>query len=160
MLAAAASRPRKARSHLLDCRAALHPQGVHEIRAIHVEISTGERNPGRELVPAARSQFFESVDVCRLATADVVGGAKIKEILDPGPSKLVNAVSNSRVPKITVLTGGSYGAGNYALCGKAFDPRFIYAWPTARNAVMGAAQATGTLLDVMIASLNFHPILK
>jgi 3-methylcrotonyl-CoA carboxylase beta subunit len=69
-------------------------------------------------------------------------------------AKLVNAVSNSRVPKITLLTGGSYGAGNYALCGKAFDPRFIYAWPTARNAVMGAAQATGTLLDVMIASFK------
>ncbi len=69
-------------------------------------------------------------------------------------AKLVNAVSNSRVPKITLITGGSYGAGNYALCGKAFDPRFIYAWPTARNAVMGAAQATNTLLDVMIASLK------
>jgi acetyl-CoA carboxylase carboxyltransferase component len=69
-------------------------------------------------------------------------------------AKLVNAVSNSRVPKITILTGGSYGAGNYALCGKAFDPRFIYAWPTARNAVMGPAQATNTLLDVMIASIK------
>jgi acetyl-CoA carboxylase carboxyltransferase component len=69
-------------------------------------------------------------------------------------AKLVNAVSNSRVPKITILTGGSYGAGNYALCGKAFDPRFIYAWPTARCAVMGPAQATGTLLDVMIASIK------
>jgi 3-methylcrotonyl-CoA carboxylase beta subunit len=69
-------------------------------------------------------------------------------------AKLVNAVSNSRVPKITLITGGSYGAGNYALCGKAFDPRFIYAWPTARNAVMGAAQATNTLLDVMVASLK------
>ncbi len=69
-------------------------------------------------------------------------------------AKLVSAVSNSRVPKITLITGGSYGAGNYALCGKAFDPRFIYAWPTARCAVMGPAQATNTLLDVMIASLK------
>lgn len=69
-------------------------------------------------------------------------------------AKLVNAVSNSRVPKITILTGGSYGAGNYALCGKAFDPRFIYAWPTARCAVMGPAQATNTLLDVMVASIK------
>jgi acetyl-CoA carboxylase carboxyltransferase component len=69
-------------------------------------------------------------------------------------AKLVSAVSNSRVPKITLLTGGSYGAGNYALCGKAFDPRFIYAWPTARCAVMGPAQATNTLLDVMVASLK------
>jgi acetyl-CoA carboxylase carboxyltransferase component len=69
-------------------------------------------------------------------------------------AQLVNAVSNSRVPKITLITGGSYGAGNYALCGKAFDPRFIYGWPTARNAVMGASQATNTLLDVMIASFK------
>ncbi|HUE74460.1 MAG TPA: acyl-CoA carboxylase subunit beta [Pirellulaceae bacterium] len=69
-------------------------------------------------------------------------------------AKLVSAVSNCRVPKITLLTGGSYGAGNYALCGKAFDPRFIYAWPTARCAVMGPSQATGTLLDVMVASLK------
>jgi acetyl-CoA carboxylase carboxyltransferase component len=69
-------------------------------------------------------------------------------------AKLVNAVSNSRVPKLTILTGGSYGAGNYALCGKAFDPRFIYAWPTARCAVMGPAQATKTLLDVMVSSLK------
>jgi acetyl-CoA carboxylase carboxyltransferase component len=69
-------------------------------------------------------------------------------------AKLVNAVSNSRVPKITIITGGSYGAGNYALCGKAFDPRFIYAWPTGRCAVMGAAQATNTLLDVMVASVK------
>jgi len=69
-------------------------------------------------------------------------------------AKLVNAVSNCRVPKITLVTGGSYGAGNYALCGKAFDPRFIYAWPSARMAVMGPAQATGTLLEVMVASLK------
>ncbi len=69
-------------------------------------------------------------------------------------AKLVSAVSNSRVPKITLITGGSYGAGNYALCGKAFDPRFIYAWPTARCAVMGPAQATNTLLDVMVSSLK------
>ena len=57
-------------------------------------------------------------------------------------AKLVNAISNSRVPKITVIIGGSFGAGNYALCGKAFDPRFIFAWPTARCAVMGGDQAT------------------
>jgi acetyl-CoA carboxylase carboxyltransferase component len=69
-------------------------------------------------------------------------------------AKLVSAVSNSRVPKLTLITGGSFGAGNYALCGKAFDPRFIFAWPNARCAVMGAQQATNTLLDVMIASLK------
>jgi 3-methylcrotonyl-CoA carboxylase beta subunit len=69
-------------------------------------------------------------------------------------AKLVNAISNSRVPKITVITGGSFGAGNYALCGKAFDPRFIFAWPNARYAVMGAEQATSTLLDVTVKSLE------
>lgn len=69
-------------------------------------------------------------------------------------AKLVNAISNSRVPKLTVIMGGSFGAGNYALCGKAFDPRFIFAWPNARCAVMGGEQATSTLLDITIKSLK------
>jgi 3-methylcrotonyl-CoA carboxylase beta subunit len=64
-------------------------------------------------------------------------------------AKLVNAVSNSTVPKITVVVGGSFGAGNYALCGKAYDPRFILAWPNARYAVMGAAQASDTVFSVL-----------
>ncbi len=61
-------------------------------------------------------------------------------------AKLVNAVSNSTVPRITIIVNGSFGAGNYALCGKAFDPHFIFAWPCAKYAVMGGAQAAGTLL--------------
>jgi acetyl-CoA carboxylase carboxyltransferase component len=69
-------------------------------------------------------------------------------------AKLVNAISNSVVPKITLITGGSYGAGNYALCGKAFDPRFIFAWPTAKYAVMGGDQAAGTLLDIQVQALK------
>jgi acetyl-CoA carboxylase carboxyltransferase component len=69
-------------------------------------------------------------------------------------AKLVNAISNSVVPKLTLITGGSFGAGNYALCGKAFDPRFIFAWPTARYAVMGGDQAATTLLDVQVAALK------
>jgi 3-methylcrotonyl-CoA carboxylase beta subunit len=69
-------------------------------------------------------------------------------------AKLVNAISNSRVPKITLIIGGSYGAGNYAMCGKAFDPRFIFAWPTARYAVMGSQQAAKTVLDINIAALK------
>jgi 3-methylcrotonyl-CoA carboxylase beta subunit len=64
-------------------------------------------------------------------------------------AKLVNAVSNSIVPKITVVVGGSFGAGNYAMCGKAYDPRFIVAWPTARYAVMGAAQASDTVFTIL-----------
>jgi 3-methylcrotonyl-CoA carboxylase beta subunit len=63
-------------------------------------------------------------------------------------AKLVNAVSNATVPKVTVVVGGSFGAGNYALCGKAFDPNFIFAWPGARYAVMGAQQAAGTLVSL------------
>ena len=69
-------------------------------------------------------------------------------------AKVVNVISNSRVPKITVITGGSYGAGNYAMCGKAFDPRLIFAWPNARYAVMGAKQAATTILDINIAALK------
>ena len=64
-------------------------------------------------------------------------------------AKLVNAVSNSVVPKITVIVGGSFGAGNYAMCGKAYDPRFIVAWPTARYAVMGASQASDTVFSIL-----------
>ncbi len=69
-------------------------------------------------------------------------------------AKLVNAISNSVVPKITLITGGSFGAGNYALCGKAFDPRFILAWPTAQYAVMGGNQAASVLLDVQLQALK------
>ncbi|WP_343704445.1 carboxyl transferase domain-containing protein [Chitinophaga sp.] len=69
-------------------------------------------------------------------------------------AKLVNAVANSVVPKITVIIGNSYGAGNYAMCGKAYDPRFIFAWPNAKIAVMGGEQAAKTLLQIQVASLK------
>jgi len=69
-------------------------------------------------------------------------------------AKMVNAVANSVVPKITIIIGNSYGAGNYAMCGKAYDPRFIYAWPTAKMAVMGGDVAAKTLLQIEIASLK------
>ncbi|WP_118953451.1 acyl-CoA carboxylase subunit beta [Taibaiella helva] len=69
-------------------------------------------------------------------------------------AKLVNAVANSVVPKITIVTGNSYGAGNYAMCGKAYDPRFIYAWPNAKIAVMGGEQAAKTLLQIQVAALK------
>ena len=69
-------------------------------------------------------------------------------------AKLVNAVSNSVVPKITIITGNSYGAGNYAMCGKAYDPRFIYVWPTAKIAVMGGEQAAKTMLQIQVATLK------
>jgi len=69
-------------------------------------------------------------------------------------AKMVNAVSNSVVPKITVILGGSFGAGHYAMCGKAYDPRFLFAWPTARYAVMGGEQAANTLVEIKIKQLE------
>ena len=67
-------------------------------------------------------------------------------------AKLVNAVANSIVPKFTVIVGNSFGAGNYAMCGKAYDPRLIVAWPTAKIAVMGGEAAAKTLLQIEVAS--------
>jgi 3-methylcrotonyl-CoA carboxylase beta subunit len=69
-------------------------------------------------------------------------------------AKLVNAVANSVVPKITIIIGNSYGAGNYAMCGKAYDPRFIYAWPSAKIAVMGGEQAAKTLLQIQVSTMK------
>jgi 3-methylcrotonyl-CoA carboxylase beta subunit len=69
-------------------------------------------------------------------------------------AKMVSAVSNSVVPKITVIVGGSFGAGHYAMCGKAYDPRFVFAWPTARYAVMGGDSAAGTLVEIKVKQLE------
>ncbi|MBS1820443.1 MAG: acyl-CoA carboxylase subunit beta [Acidobacteria bacterium] len=69
-------------------------------------------------------------------------------------AKMVSAVSTSVVPKITVIVGGSFGAGHYAMCGKAYDPRFIFAWPTARYAVMSGASAANTLVEVRVKQME------
>jgi 3-methylcrotonyl-CoA carboxylase beta subunit len=69
-------------------------------------------------------------------------------------AKMVNAVANSVVPKIVVIVGGSLGAGHYAMCGKAYDPRFVFAWPTARYAVMSGESAAGTLLEIKVKQLE------
>ena len=69
-------------------------------------------------------------------------------------AKMVNAVSNSVVPKITVIVGGSFGAGHYAMCGKAYDPRFVFAWPCAKYAVMSGDSAAGTLVEIKIKQLE------
>ncbi len=69
-------------------------------------------------------------------------------------AKMVNAVSNSVVPKITVIVGGSFGAGHYAMCGKAFDPRFVFAWPTAKYAVMSGEAAASTLVEIKVKQLE------
>jgi acetyl-CoA carboxylase carboxyltransferase component len=69
-------------------------------------------------------------------------------------AKMVNAVSNSVVPKIAVIIGGSFGAGHYAMCGKAYDPRFMFAWPSARYSVMSGEAAAGTLVEIKLKQLE------
>lgn len=78
-------------------------------------------------------------------TGFMVGRKAEEEGIIKHGSKMINAVANSSVPQFTVLIGGSYGAGNYAMCGRAYDPRLLFAWPTSRIAVMGAEQAAGVL---------------
>ena len=87
-------------------------------------------------------------------TGFMVGSRSEQSGIIKDGAKLVNAVSNSVVPKITIVIGNSYGAGNYAMCGKAYDPRFIYAWPNAKIAVMGGEQAAKTLLQIQVAGLK------
>jgi acetyl-CoA carboxylase carboxyltransferase component len=82
-------------------------------------------------------------------TGFMVGRDSEQEGIIRSGAKLVNAMSNSTVPKITMIVGGSFGAGNYAMCGRAFDPRFIFAWPNAKFAVMGAEQASETLFSIL-----------
>jgi len=87
-------------------------------------------------------------------TGFMVGSRSEQSGIIKDGAKMVNAVANSVVPKITIVIGNSYGAGNYAMCGKAYDPRFIYAWPTARIAVMGGEQAAKTLLQIQVGALK------
>jgi acetyl-CoA carboxylase carboxyltransferase component len=91
--------------------------------------------------------FFQDVTGFMVGTRAEQGG-----IIKDG-AKMVNAVANSVVPKLTFIIGNSYGAGNYAMCGKAYDPRLIYAWPTAQIAVMGGKQASETLLSIRVQQL-------
>ena len=119
--------------------------------------------PGVIYVESAEkaARFIMDCNQCRLPLIflqDVNGfmvgrDAEQAGIIKAG-AKLVNVIANSVVPKITVILGGSFGAGNYAMCGKAFDPRFIFAWPTARYAVMGGEQAAGTLLEITVNALR------
>lgn len=102
-------------------------------------------NCNQRLIPLV---FLQDVTGFMVGTRAEQGG-----IIKDG-AKLVNAVANSIVPKFTIIMGNSYGAGNYAMCGKAFDPRLIYAWPTSQIAVMGGSQAANTLLTIKIATLE------
>lgn len=87
-------------------------------------------------------------------TGFMVGGRSEHGGIIKDGAKMVNAMANSVVPKITIIIGNSYGAGNYAMCGKAYDPRLIYAWPSAKIAVMGGAQAAKVLLQIQETSLK------
>ena len=91
---------------------------------------------------------------CQDVTGFMVGTRSEHGGIIKDGAKLVNAVSNSTVPKITIVMGNSYGAGNYAMCGKAYDPRLIVAWPTAKIAVMGGTQAAKVLLQIQMASMK------
>lgn len=92
--------------------------------------------------------FFQDVTGFMVGTKAEHGG-----IIKDG-AKMVNAVANSVVPKITIIVGNSYGAGNYAMCGKAYDPRFIYAYPNSQIAVMGGSQASSVLLDIKVKQME------
>ncbi len=92
--------------------------------------------------------FFQDVTGFMIGKRSEHGG-----IIKDG-AKMVNVMSNSTVPKITVVVGNSYGAGNYAMCGRAYDPRFMFAWPTANIAVMSGASAAKTLTQIKIATMK------
>ena len=92
--------------------------------------------------------FFQDVTGFMIGKRSEHGG-----IIKDG-AKMVNAMSNSTVPKITIVVGNSYGAGNYAMCGRAYDPRFMYAWPTANIAVMSGASASKTLMQIQVAAMK------
>ncbi len=89
--------------------------------------------------------FFQDVTGFMVGTRAEQGG-----IIKDG-AKMVSAVANSVVPKFTFIVGNSFGAGNYAMCGKAYDPRLIFSWPTANIAVMGGKQASETLLSIRLS---------
>ncbi len=102
-------------------------------------------NCNQKLIPLV---FFQDVTGFMVGSRAEEGG-----IIKDG-AKMVNAVANSVVPKFTFIVGNSYGAGNYAMCGKAYDPRLIFAWPTAQIAVMGGKQASETLLGIKVQAME------
>ncbi|HEY6952341.1 MAG TPA: carboxyl transferase domain-containing protein [Bacteroidota bacterium] len=102
-------------------------------------------NCNQKLIPLV---FFQDVTGFMVGSRAEQGG-----IIKDG-AKMVNAVANSVVPKFTFIVGNSYGAGNYAMCGKAYDPRLIFAWPTAEIAVMGGKQASETLLSIRVQAME------
>lgn len=136
-----------------------NPVGIVANQRIPTKTEAGEIQIGGVIYSdsAAKAARFvmncnqESIPI--LFFQDVMGFMVGKQAEESGiirhGAQLVNAISNSIVPKITLVIGNSFGAGNYALCGKAYDPNFIIAWPNAKFAVMGADQASGTLYSIL-----------
>jgi acetyl-CoA carboxylase carboxyltransferase component len=128
------------------------PEGKSEIQVGGVIYSDSADKAARFIMNCNQLQiplvFLQDVTGFMVGTRAEQGG-----IIKDG-AKMVNAVANSVVPKFTIIVGNSYGAGNYAMCGKAYDPRLIFSLPTARIAVMGGAQASKTLLTIRTASLE------
>lgn len=133
-----------------------HPVGIVANQKQRTRTATGELQIGGVIYPEAADKAARFVMDCNQSRIPVVflqdvqgfmvgKHAEQAGIIRSG-AKLVNVVSNSIVPKLTIIIGGSFGAGNYALCGKAYDPALILAWPAAKYAVMGANQAANTLL--------------
>jgi acetyl-CoA carboxylase carboxyltransferase component len=134
------------------------PVGIIANQKISTKNAKGEIEIGGVIYPDSADKASRFIMDCNqlkiplIFLQDVVGFMVGKEAEQAGiiraGAKLVNVVSNSIVPKITVVVGNSFGAGNYALCGKAYDPNFIVAWPNAKYAVMGADQAADTLYTI------------
>lgn len=134
------------------------PVGIVANQRISTQTAQGEIEIGGVIYSDAADKAARFIMDCNqtqlplLFFQDVMGFMVGREAEQSGiirnGAKLVNVVSNSIVPKITVVVGNSFGAGNYALCGKAYDPNFIFAWPNAKYAVMGADQASDTLYTI------------
>lgn len=135
------------------------PVGIIASQRAHSATGLGEIEIGGVLYPESADKAARFIMDCNqikvplIFFQDVSGFMVGKEVEQAGiirsGAKMVSAVSNSIVPKITVIVGNSFGAGNYVMCGKAYDPRFMVAWPNAKFAVMGADQAAGTLYTLL-----------
>ena len=128
--------------------------GHARINGHHVGI-LGNNGPIQPNGSTKAAQFIQLCDQSNTplvflqnTTGYMVGSAAERAGANKHGSKMIQAVANARVPKLTIVLGGSYGAGNYGMCGRGFDPRFIFAWPSARTAVMGAAQAA-KVMDIV-----------
>ena len=123
-----------------------------------IKSSSGEMQFGGVIYSDSANKAARFVSICNQkkipiiflqdVTGFMVGSKSEKGGIIKNGAKLVNAVSNTIVPKITIIIGNSYGAGNYAMCGKAYDPRFIFAWPNSKIAVMGGEQAAKVIMQL------------